>query len=159
MGVSRTAPVEAGAVAFRSGAGNWRPVGNAIFRTALVDYREWAIDVVFLGLPPLTCGLAWWSKLRKSRATSSPAWRKTAANAGLVLSTLSIGFGGFAYFYWREFPGTAPPWPTFVSTWCGLVLAVLALPLSVFSASWTRVGLVVCSITLLGFYFLMFLSP
>jgi len=126
-----------------------------------MDYHEWAIDLVFLGLPPLSCGWAWWLWIRKPQSTSVPQWRKIATNSSLVLLTLSIAFGGFAYIYWRWLPGNnpGPPEPAFVSTWCGLVLTVLAAPLSVFAKSWTRITLVVCCFALLGFYFLMFLSP
>jgi EamA domain-containing membrane protein RarD len=126
-----------------------------------MDYREWAIDLVSLGLPPLSCGWAWWLWTRKPQSTSVPRWRKVATTSGLVLATLSIAFGGFAYIYWRWLSGysPSPPEPVFVSTSCGLVSAVLALPFSVFAKSWTRTALVLCCVALFGFYFLMFLSP
>jgi hypothetical protein len=126
-----------------------------------MDYREWAIDLVFLGLPPLSCGWAWWLSARNPQSTSVPQWRQTATKSSLVLLTLSIGFGGFAFICWQRFPGNnpSPPEAAFVSTWCGLVLTALAVPLSVFAKSWTRIALVVCCVALFGFYFIMFLSP
>jgi hypothetical protein len=124
-----------------------------------VDYREWAIDVVVLGLPPLSCGWAWWLWTHKPESSSVPQWRKIATKSSLLLLTLSIAFGAFAYIYWRQFPNPSPPEPVFVSTWCGLVSALLAVPLSIFAKSWTRIALVLCCVALFGFYFLMFLSP
>lgn len=126
-----------------------------------MDYREWAINLVFLGLPPLSCGWAWWLWRRKPQSTSVPQWRQTATKSSLVLLTTGIGFGAFAFIYWQQFPESnpSPPEATFVSTCCGLVLTVLAVPLSIFAKSWTRVALVVCSVALFGFYFLMFVSP
>jgi len=82
------------------------------------------------------------------------------AAIGLVLATASIGFGGFAYRYWRHFPGDpGPPYPTYVATHIGFILAVLSAPLSVSAESRVRASLMICSLGLLGFYFLMYRSP
>lgn len=131
------------------------------FTNMYETFVQRAVDVAFLWMPPIACACAWWFWARRDQTTSIPLWRRIAAICGLLLVTLSIGFGSFAWAYWRYSRGysSGPPEPTFIATYCGAILAVLSVPCSALATSWTRISLCLCSLGLLGFYFLMFLSP
>jgi len=126
-----------------------------------MNWTEWAADLAFLVMPPLSCAWAWWLWTRKSIDTAIPSWRRVATVIGLIAFTLSIALGAFAFEYWRHTPasGTAPPEATRVTTLVGFALAVFGLPFCLLAKSWNRVALVLCSLGLLGFYFGMFVAP
>jgi hypothetical protein len=88
-------------------------------------------------------------------------WRRVAAVAGMVLVTISIALGAFAWAYWRRFPGPepGPPKPTYIATYAGVYLMLAALPLSLCAKGGVRIALLLCCSGLFGFYFLMFLPP
>jgi hypothetical protein len=123
------------------------------------SYLSWAVDLGFLWMPPFSCACAWWFSLRDSPNIGVSRWLRATTWTGLLLATLSIVFGAFALGYWRRHPEGNPPYPTFVTTYIGAALALLSLPFALLATSWNRVALVLCSLGLLGFYFVMFLSP
>jgi hypothetical protein len=84
-----------------------------------------------------------------------------SATVGLLLVSASIAFGAFAWFYWMRSlePGTGPPGPTFISTYVGLFLVVISVPVLLCAKGRVRAMLLMSSVGLFGFYFLMFLSP
>ncbi len=122
---------------------------------------SWAVVLGVFCMPPLSCASAWWFSLRGSPNLAVSHWRHTTTRIGLLLATSSISFGTFALVYWLRYPGAypGPPLPTFVTTYVGAALALLSLPCSLSATSWNRVALVLCSVGLLGFYHMMFLSP
>jgi len=126
-----------------------------------MNWTEWAANLIFLAVPPVTCAWGWWDWARRAPVTAIPRWRRTATVIGLVAVTLGIALGAFAFLYWRRFPGGGPepPQPTRISTYVGFAIAVFGVPFAVLASSRTRVALVLCSIALLGFYFGMFLAP
>jgi len=129
-----------------------------------MDSDELLSSAVALGtlwMPPIACACAWWLSFRSSSNITISRRRRDATKIGLILATLSIAFGAFALLYWRHYSrdSTGPPYPTFVTTYAGLVLALVSLPFSLSATSWNRLASVLCSIGLLGFYFMMFLSP
>ncbi len=117
----------------------------------------WTPDALAL----LGCALAWgfWTQARQSAAV--PRWRRIAAAVGLLLVSASIAFGAFAWIYWMRSlePGTGPPGPTFISTYVGLFLVVISVPVLLCAKGRVRAMLLMSSVGLFGFYFLMFLSP
>jgi len=88
-------------------------------------------------------------------------WRRVAAVAAMVLVTTSIALGAFARAYWSRFPGPEPgsPKPTYIATYAGVYLMLVALPLSLVAKGGVRVALLLGCSGLLGFYFLVFFSP
>lgn len=125
-----------------------------------MNWTEWAANLAFLLMPPLTCAWAWWLWTRQSQIKVTPHWRRVATAIGLIAFSLSIVLGAFAFEYWRHFPsgGPAQPEATRVATLLGFALTVFGLPFSVLAKSWNRVALVACSLGLLGFYFGMFVA-
>ncbi len=118
---------------------------------------EWTPAVFAL----VGCALAWWFWSQARKLESIPRWRHFSATAGLLLSSLSIVFGAFAWIYWTQstepYPG--PPGPTFISTYVGLFLVAISVPALLCAKGPTRAMLLISSAGLFGFYFLMFLSP
>jgi len=124
-----------------------------------MNWTEWAANIAFLGVPPVSCMWGWWLWSHDGEANLAE-WRRKASTIGLVTLTLSVLTGAFAMMYWRHFPGAVPvPQPTRIATLAGFALVVFAAPFAVLARAWMRVALVMCSIALLGFYFGMFLAP
>jgi hypothetical protein len=122
-----------------------------------MNWTEWVVDLAVLGVPPLSCLWAWWLWAQHGQNRSIPKWSQAATVIDLVTFTISIGLGGFALIYWRDFSGSpVPPELTRIMTLLGFALAVFGIPFSIMAKSWNRVALVVCSVALLGFYFGMF---
>jgi len=124
-----------------------------------MEFLGHALEWFSVGAPLLGCILGWWFWIVARENVTIPSWRRTAGLLGLILVTVSIAFGGFAWVYWNRFPGSSPPDPTYVATLAGFALLVVAVPISLCAKSWTRAALIVCLVGLSGFYFLMFLSP
>jgi hypothetical protein len=124
-----------------------------------MDWTAWAVNIAFLGMPPVSCLWGWW--LWKHNGETQPAeWRRKSATIGLVTTTLSIATGAFAMLYWRQNPGGgAPPEATRIATLAGFGIAVFAVPFAFLANGWMRVALVLCCAGLMGFYFGMFLAP
>jgi len=112
-------------------------------------------------LPLLGCALGWWLWVREGKTVPTQAWRRIASVAGLLLATASNAFGAFAWAYWNRFPDPepGPPKPTYVATNVGFYLTLAMFPPSLCGKAGTRAVLLLCFGGLLGFYFLMFLSP
>jgi hypothetical protein len=118
---------------------------------------EWIVDLAVLGVPPLSCGWAWWLWRRHGRDTAIPRWRQVTTVIDLIVFTVSIALGALALWYWHDFSRTPmQPEATRVMTMVGFALAVFGIPFSVMARSWNRVALVVCSLGLLVFYVAMF---
>lgn len=119
------------------------------------------VSVLALSLPPLFCLWGWWAWGKQASSISISRWRRISAGFALVLVSASILLGDFALFYWRLYPGDSPgpPGLTRVTTFLGLDLAILGVVGAVFAKSQTRIATLLCSFTLLGFFFLMILSP
>ena len=118
---------------------------------------EWTPPIVaFVGC---TLALWFWSKARKSE--SIPRWRRVSATAALLLLSLSTVFGAFAWIYWTQStePGPGPPEPTVISTLIGFFLVAISVPVLLCAKGLTRAMLLMSSVGLFGFYFLMFISP
>jgi hypothetical protein len=124
-----------------------------------MNWAEWAADLAFLVMPPLSCAWAWWLWTRKS-ADMVPPWRRVATMIGLTAFTLSIALGAFAFAYWRHAPASSltPPQATRVTTLVGFAMTVFGIPFCLMAKSWNRIALVLCSLGLLGFYFGMFVA-
>ena len=125
-----------------------------------MDYGDFVLSCVFIGVPPLSCASAWFFWARESKSEQR-GWRRTTTTLGLAVLTLSIVSGVFALIYWRRFPGngSGPPDATYFETHLGFILAVVSLPLCVLARHRTRISSTICFLALLGFYFLMYLSP
>jgi hypothetical protein len=124
-----------------------------------MDWTAWAVNIAFLGVPPVSCLWGWWLWRHNGEAQLAE-WRQQASTIGLVTLTLSIATGAFAMLYWRQFPGGAvPPEPTRIATLVGFGFAVFAAPFAFLANAWMRVALVVCCAGLMGFYFGMFVAP
>jgi hypothetical protein len=124
-----------------------------------MDWTAWAVNIAFLGMPPVSCIWGWWL-WRRQTEKHLVVWRQKASTIALVTSTLSVVAGAFAMLYWRRSPGLAvPPDPTKIATLVGFGFAVFAVPFAVLANSWMRVALVLCCAGLMGFYFGMFLAP
>lgn len=123
-----------------------------------MNWTAWAVNIAFLGMPPLSCVWGWWL-WRHSAEKQLAEWRQTAITIGLVAMTLSIVAGAFAMLYWRQFPGSGVPEVTRIATLAGFGFGVFSLPFSVLARAWTRVALVLCGMGLMGFYFGMFVAP
>lgn len=123
-----------------------------------MNWTEWAVDLTILGVPPLSCGWAWWLWARRpGRNAAIPRWRQVTTVIDLIVFTLSIALGAFALLYWRDFSHTPmQPEATRVLTMVGFAFAVFGIPFSMMARSWNRVALVVCSLGLLVFYVAMF---
>lgn len=122
-----------------------------------MNWTEWAVDLAVLGVPPLSCGWAWWLWARHGQDGAIPRWRRVITVIDLVVFTLSIALGATALWYWHDFTRTpTQPEVTRVLTLVGFALAVFGIPFSVMARSWNRVALVLCSLGLLVFYVAMF---
>jgi hypothetical protein len=111
--------------------------------------------------PLLGCACGWWLWAIAQKDASIPRWRSLSGFFGLILVTISIAFGAFAWIYWNRFAGhtTGPPEPTYVATLIGFFAGIVAIPISFCATSRTRVPLIFGCLGLAAFYFLMFLSP
>jgi len=118
---------------------------------------EWAPVI----LAVLGCALAWWFWPRQKQSAGIARWRRVAGTSALILVSASILSGAFAWIYWVEStePGPGPPRPTFIATYLGLFLVMLAISALLCAKGRIRAMLALSSIGLFGFYFLMFLSP
>jgi len=124
-----------------------------------MNWTAWAVNIAFLGMPPLSCVWGWWL-WRNSTEKQLAEWRQTATMIGLVGMTLSIATGAFAMLYWQQFSQNgAPPEATQIATLAGFGFGVFSLPFSVLARARTRVALVLCGMGLMGFYFGMFVAP
>ena len=124
-----------------------------------MDWTAWAVNIAFLGMPPVSCLWGWWLWKRNGE-TRLAEWRRSAATIGLVTATLSVMLGAFAMLYWRQNPGgSVPPDATRVATLAGFGIAVFAVPFALLANGWMRVALVLCCAGLMGFYFGMFVAP
>jgi hypothetical protein len=126
-----------------------------------MEFLGHALEWFSVVAPLLGCAFGWWFWITKRENASIPSWRRIAGPLSLVLITMSITFGGFAWMYWNRFPGSTPgpPKPTYVATYMGVYAAIAAVPISFCATSRTRVALVFSCLGLAAFYFLMFLSP
>ena len=123
-----------------------------------MNWTAWAVNIAFLGMPPLSCVWGWWL-WRNSTEKQLAEWRQTATMIGLVGMTLSIATGAFAMLYWQQFSQNgAPPEATQIATLAGFGFGVFSLPFSVLARARTRVALVLCGMGLMGFYFGMFVA-
>ena len=124
-----------------------------------MNWTAWAVNIAFLGVPPLSCVWGWWLWAHNGYKRLT-VWRQKATTVGLVTLTISILTGAFAMLYWRRYP-VAPglPEPTRIATLVGFAFAVFATPFAVLANAWMRVALVVCCAALMGFYFGMFMAP
>ena len=112
-------------------------------------------------LPPLCCGWAWWSWIRSEKSSIRP-WRRTASELGLALLSAGICLGAFSIAYLYTHPmlgGLGLPDPTIWSMEAGAIVGVVALLLAPLAKSWTRVALILSSISLLFFLFTIAISP
>jgi hypothetical protein len=111
--------------------------------------------------PLLGLALGWWFWTTAKEKPVITPWRRIASLCALILVTASVGFGAFAVIYWDLHPHSSPgpPPPTYVATMIGFWGAVAAVPISLCAMSRTRISLVASWRGLLGFYFLLFLSP
>jgi hypothetical protein len=118
------------------------------------------IEKLSLGVPLLGCALGWWFWFRQ-KAAATKAWRRMAAITGLASLTISVGLGAFAWVYWNHFPDPrpGPPRPTYVATYAGFYAMLVGLALSLCGRGTVRFASLLCCGGLVGFYFLMFLSP
>lgn len=122
-----------------------------------MDWTAWAVNIAFLGVPPVSCLWGWW--LWRSNGEQQLAeWRKTASTIGLVTLTLSILTGAFAMVYWRQHPGGAVPEVTRIATLAGFGAGVFGVPFAFLANGWMRVALVLGCAGLMGFYFGMFVA-
>jgi hypothetical protein len=126
-----------------------------------MDFLHKAIEWTPVILALTGCAFGWWFWLQARKSASIPRWRRIAGTVALLLVSTSIAFGAFALIYWRRSadPSPGPPMPTFVSTYVGLFLVVISVPVLLCAKGWTRAMLLLSSVGLFGFYFLMFLSP
>src|SRR6516164_3354973 len=96
-----------------------------------MNWTAWAVNIAFLGMPPLSCVWGWWLWKHRTRKQLAE-WRQTATMIGLVVMTLSVVTGAFAMVYWQQFPGNgAPPEATRIATLAGFGFGVFSLPFSV----------------------------
>jgi len=123
-----------------------------------MDWTAWAVNIAFLGVPPVSCLWGWWL-WRYNGEKDLAEWRKKAATIGLVTLTLSVVTGAFAMLYWRQHPGGAVPEATRIATLAGFGVAVFSVPFVILANGWMRVALVLCCAGLMGFYFGMFVAP
>lgn len=113
-----------------------------------------------LSLPPLCCAWAWVLWLRKNQMRALPKWRRLVSCIGLISLTTSICFGCVAYVSYVYFDRGSSPSPiSQFAAFSGFGLTLCSIPLCVFAASWLRFALLGSTVTLLGFYFLLFISP
>jgi hypothetical protein len=119
------------------------------------------IEWLSIGLPLLSCALGWWFWHRERNVSSVKAWRRMAAVAGLASVTTSIGLGAFAWVYWNRFPDPepGPPRATYIATYAGVYAMLAGLVFSLCAKGGVRFASLLCCGGLVGFYFLMFLSP
>ena len=117
------------------------------------------IESLTIGLPPVTCAMAWVFWIRERNRTAKVRWRQITSRIALALVTMSIALGAFALVYWNRSDQPSPPQATVITTYCGFILALLASPCSALAISRTRVMLVLCSFGLLWFYLELFISP
>ena len=138
----------------------WGPkldAGSATMSETIGKLIETASSV----LPPLGCAWAWALWLR-NRTPFVPKWRRAISGAGLISLTASICFGCIAYVSWVYFDTDRGPSPSSVSqlaAFSGFGLTLCSIPLCIFASSWLRFALLFSAVTLLGFYFLLFISP
>jgi hypothetical protein len=124
-----------------------------------MNWTAWAVNIAFLGVPPLSCMWGWWL-WRTHGEKHLAVWRQKAATVGLAALTLSIVAGAFAMLYWRYYTGVPGlPEPTRIATLVGFGFVVFAMPFTVLANAWMRVALVLCCAGLMGFYFGMFMAP
>jgi len=126
-----------------------------------MKFLRWAVIWTPNAFALLGCALAWWFWTRARLSAAVPRWRRIAATVGLLLVSASIIFGAFAWIYWMRYPDPdpGPPGPTFISTYVGVFLAAISVPVLLCATGRTRAMLLLSSVGLFGFYFLMFLSP
>ncbi len=119
------------------------------------------IEGLSIGIPLLGCALGWWFWFHQKNASVLTAWRRMAAIAGLASATASIGLGAFAWVYWNQFPDPrpGPPIPTYIATYAGVYAMLIGRVLSLCARGGVRFASLLCCGGLVGFYFLMFLSP
>jgi formate hydrogenlyase subunit 3/multisubunit Na+/H+ antiporter MnhD subunit len=118
------------------------------------------IETASLVLPPLACAWAWVLWLRRRQAPSAPKWRRVASGVALVSLTASICFGGLWWISWEYLDSASIPSNLEkFAAFTGFGLALCSVALSIFSTSRLRVALSCGSLCLLGFYYLLFLSP
>lgn len=121
---------------------------------------EKLIQILSLVTPPVTCVWAWWLWVRRRKLDCFPMWRRAVSGVGLAFLTASIGLGGFSWVSYGYFnPEPDPSWLESLAGFAGFGLAISSVSLSVFANSWLRVALLCSSLSLLGFYYLLFLSP
>ena len=117
------------------------------------------VKTASLVLPTLGCAWAWALWLR-SQTPSVPKWRRALSSAALISLTASICFGSVAYVSWVYFDrGPSPSSVSQLAAFSGFGLTLCAIPLCIFAGSWLRFALLCSAVTLLGFYFLLFISP
>jgi len=126
-----------------------------------MDFIHEAIEWTPAILALVGCAFGWWYWLQARKSVPIPTWRRVAGTGGLLLVNLSIAFGAFAWIYWTRSagPGPAPPRLTYITTFVGFYLVVAAVPVLLCAKGRTRAMLLLSSVGLFGFYFLMFLSP
>jgi hypothetical protein len=78
---------------------------------------------------------------------------------GLVSAGICLGAISLSYIYWRPESRPGLPTPTIVTMEIGAVVALGALLAALFAKAWTRFALVLSSLGLLWFFFLIALSP
>jgi hypothetical protein len=126
-----------------------------------MEFLGRTLEWLSVALPLLGCALGWWLWVRERKTVSIQAWRRIAGLAALLSATTGIALGAFAWAYWIRFPEprSGPPNPTYVATYVGFYLTLAMFPPSLCAKAGTRAALLLCFVGLLGFYFLMFLSP
>jgi len=119
------------------------------------------IEGLSIGFPLLGCALGWWFWFHQKSASALNTWRRIGAIAGLVSVTASIGFGTFAWVYWNQLSehGPGPPRATYIATYAGVYAMLFGVVLSLCARGGVRFASLLCCAGLVGFYFLMFLSP
>ena len=73
-----------------------------------MEFLGHALAWFSIGAPLLGCACGWWFWATAREDVSIPFWRRVAGLTGLIAVTTSIAFGGFAWTYWRRFPGSNP---------------------------------------------------
>jgi hypothetical protein len=126
-----------------------------------MKFLEWTVTWTLIAFALSGCAFAWWFWTQAQLLAAVPRWRRIAAKVSLFLISASIAFGAFAWIYWMRSaePGPGPPKPTFISTYVGFFLVAISVPVLLCAKGRTRAMLLLSSVGLFGFYFLMFLSP